>query len=91
MNHRRRGIPKGGTVSVSSVGVKNDPDWNGKVDNLFVSGWQEMMKRLEPETILYYGDMIEGVEGNIIRIPSFYANKREELNEKARLKKHGNV
>ena len=84
------GIPKGGTVSVSSVGVKNDPDWNGKKDNLFVAGWEQMMKRLEPETILYYGDMIDGVEGNIIRIPSFYANKREELNEKARLKKHGN-
>lgn len=81
------GIPKGGTVAVSSVGVKNDDDWNGKTDNLFVAGFDEMKKRLKPKTILYYGDMIDGVEGNIIRIPSFYANKRDMLDEMAKTKK----
>lgn len=83
------GIPKGGTVAVSSVGVKNDADWNNKEGSLFVKGYNEMLKRIEPETILYYGDMIEGVTGNIIRIPSFYAQKREELNEKAKAKRKG--
>ena len=72
---------------MSSVGVKNDDDWNGKTDNLFVSGFNEMVKRLKPKTILYYGDMIDGVEGNIIRIPSFYANKRDMLDEMAKTKK----
>lgn len=81
------GIPAGGTVAVSAVGVRNDDNWNGKNDNLFVSGYNEMIKRLNPTTILYYGDMIDGVEGNIIRIPSFYANKREKLNEMSKTRK----
>ena len=46
-----------------------------------------MLKRLEPTTILFYGDMIEGCEGNIIRIPSYYEQKRELLNQKAMEKK----
>ena len=81
------GIPKGGTVAVSSVGVKNDDDWNGVAGNLFVDGFNEMVKRLKPKTILYYGDMIDGVEGNIVQIPSFYADKRDKLNEMAKTKK----
>jgi len=79
------GIPKGGTVAVSSVGVKNDEHWNNKEGSLFVDGYKEMMKRIQPETVLYYGDMIDGLpESNIIRIPSFYALRRDMLNEKAR-------
>ena len=81
------GIPKGGTVALSSVGVKRDKEWNSKEGSLFKQGYDEMLKRLEPETILYYGDMIDGLEGNIIRIPSFYEQKREMLNEMSRLRK----
>lgn len=83
------GIPKGGTVAVSSVGVKRDKDWNGLDGDIFRDGYAEMMKRLEPETVLFYGDMIDGINGNIIRIPSFYAERREMLNEKARVKRDG--
>ena len=75
------GIPEGGTVAVSSVGVKADEDWNGKTDDLFRSGYAEMMRRLHPTTVLFYGDMIDGLEGNIIQFPSFYAQKREILNK----------
>ena len=46
----------------------------------------EMMNRLEPTTVLYYGDMIDGLEGNIIRIPSFYEQKRNYLNERSKIK-----
>ena len=46
-----------------------------------------MTRRLEPETVLYYGDMIDGIDGNIIRIPSFYEQKRPELNERAKAKR----
>ena len=81
------GIPKGGTVAVSSVGVKNDDNWNNKDGDLFKAGYNEMLNRLNPKTILFYGDMIDGLEGNIIRIPSYYAEKREYLNAKAREKK----
>ena len=84
------GIPKGGTVAVSSVGVKNDDDWNNKDGDMFLAGYREMMKRIQPSTVLFYGDMIDGCEGNIIQIPSYYAQKRELLNQKAKEKKdHG--
>ena len=74
------GIPEGGTVAVSTVGVKNDKTWNDEVGSLFRDGYNEMMKRLCPSTILFYGDMIEGLEGNIIRIPSYYEERRKILN-----------
>lgn len=81
------GIPKNSTVAVSSVGVKRDRLWNGEADDLFRKGYNEMMNRLEPETVLFYGDMIEGLDGNIIRIPSFYAQRRQMLGNKKRVRK----
>lgn len=76
------GIPKGGTVAVSTVGVKNDKEWNNGIGSLFKEGYDEMLNRLEPSTILFYGDMIEGLEGNIIRIPSFYEERRKMLGKR---------
>ena len=81
------GIPKHSTVAVSTVGVKRDKEWNDAADSLFRNGYNEMIKRLEPTTILFYGDMIDGLEGNIIRSPSFYEERRKMLNEKAKDKK----
>jgi len=69
------GIPVGGTVAVSTVGVKNDKEWNNKEGDLFKAGYDEMMKRLKPTTVILYGAMIEGLEGNIIRVPSYYEEK----------------
>jgi len=83
------GIPKHSTVAVSTVGVKRDEEWNNEKNDLFKAGFDEMMNRLEPTTILFYGDMIEGLEGNIIRIPSYYEQKRELLNQMAKEKKNG--
>ena len=83
------GIPSHSTVAVSSVGVKADKEWNNQTSDLFKRGYDEMLNRLEPTAILYYGDMIDGLEGNIIRIPSFYEQRRESLNEKAKRKKDG--
>ena len=80
------GIPKHSTVAVSTVGVKRDKEWNNETDSLFRDGYNEMLKRLEPTAILFYGDMIEGLDGNIIKIPSFYDEKREMLNERVRQK-----
>ena len=74
------GIPQGSTVAVSTVGVKNNKDWNGQDDDLFHAGFDEMMKRLHPTTVIFYGDMIDGCDGNIINVPSFYAERREMLN-----------
>ena len=74
------GIPKHSTVAISTVGVKRDKEWNNEKDSLFRDGYNEMLKRLEPTTILFYGDMIDGLEGNIIRIPSYYEERRKILN-----------
>jgi hypothetical protein len=81
------GIPKHSTAAVSSVGVKNDAEWNNKQSDMFLAGYNEMLKRLEPTTILFYGDMIDGCEGNIIQIPSYasYSNGAGLTAEEAEL------
>ena len=81
------GMPKGGTIAVSSVGVTTDAEWNGKEDNIWLDGYKEMLDRLYPKTVLWYGSKIEGCEGNIIYIPSFYDEKRERLNEMSKNKR----
>ena len=81
------GIPEGGTVAVSTVGVANDENWNGAEGEMFRAGYNEMMKRLSPTTVMFYGDMLEGLEGNIIRCPSYYEQKRALLNKQKRSKK----
>lgn len=73
------GLPEGGTVAVSTVGVRLNDDWNGKNDNLFLDGYNEMMERLHPTTVLVYGNLIDGLTGNLIRIPSFYEQRRSAL------------
>lgn len=82
------GIPKNSTVAVSTVGVKEDKFWNGDQGELFRRGYAEMIKRLEPSTILFYGDMIEGLEGNIVRCPSYYEQKRQQLNKQKNIKEN---
>ena len=81
------GIPKNATVALSSVGVAGKKEWNGKEGDWFKKGFDEMMNRLNPSTILWYGDLVDGCEGNIIHIPSYYAEKRDMLNQLARMKK----
>ena len=81
------GIPRYSVVATSSVGVSNDKEWNGKEGERFRKGYNEMMKRLEPTKVLFYGTIIEGLPGEIIRIPSFYEQKRKMLNERSK-KKH---
>lgn len=74
------GLPKHGTVCVSGIGRKNNPRWNGKEDDLFRKGYNEMMKRLEPTTVIHYGEyFLDGLEGNIIEVPSFYVQRRQEM------------
>ena len=80
------GIPKHSTVAVSTVGVANDKNWNNGIGTLFKDGYNEMMNRLEPTTILWYGAMNEELEGNIIRIPSYYEERRKELSDGQRIK-----
>lgn len=62
------GEPGGGCVAISSVGCMNSE----KKKRIFLDGYNEMRKRLEPETILFYGEVPEECKGNIICIDSFH-------------------
>lgn len=62
------GEPEGGTVAVSSVGCMNSI---GK-KHLFLSGYNAMMERLHPESIIFYGSVPEECTGSIVRIKAFH-------------------
>lgn len=61
------GEPEGGTVSVSSVGCMNSLDKK----RLFLSGYDAMIERLHPESIIFYGKVPDECKGNIVRIKPF--------------------
>ena len=61
------GEPSGGTVAISSVGCMNSAHRKA----LFIRGCQEMMRRLEPELIIWHGEVPEECQGNILKIDSF--------------------
>ena len=61
------GEPEGGTVAVSSVGCMRDKESK----NLFMDGYNEMVRRLQPETIIFYGKIPDECMGNIIHVKAF--------------------
>ena len=70
------GEPKGGAVAVSSVGVMASKE----TKELFMAGYNEMKKRLEPAQIIHYGKPIEEIKGEVVEIEAFQAKfdrKRE--------------
>lgn len=69
------GEPEGGTVAVSSVGVMNSKE--KKV--LFLSGYEEMVRRLSPETIIFYGTVPDECMGNVVRVRAFTERFNEVL------------
>ncbi len=61
------GEPTHSAVAVSSVGAINSKSKR----ELFLAGYNAMMERLQPETILFYGKVPEECEGNIVQIKAF--------------------
>ena len=61
------GEPHYATVCVSSIGTQK----NAKTKELFLSGYEQMMARLHPDTILFYGKVPEECTGNIVILNSF--------------------
>lgn len=61
------GEPVGGCVIVSSVGTQASRDTR----ELFLDGYREMICRLHPDAVLFYGDVPDACEGNIIHIRPF--------------------
>lgn len=67
-----KGIPKGSTVSISTIGVKRDQD----ALKIWKDGMDEMIRQIEPKTILVYGGKLDYDYGNIEVI--YFNNKVTE-------------
>lgn len=61
------GEPKGSCVAVSSIGCMN----SRQRKQLFLDGYMEMIERLNPETIIFYGQVPEECGGSIVQIKAF--------------------
>jgi hypothetical protein len=67
------GEPEGGAVAVSSVGTQKSK----KAKKLFILGYKEMVRRLQPETIIFYGSVPEECTENIVKIKAFQDKFKE--------------
>lgn len=72
------GAPEGGAVAVSSVGTQLHKESR----ELFMSGYKEMLTRLQPSTIYFYGNIPEGCEGNIIPLMAFQNEIRQRVQDR---------
>lgn len=61
------GEPTHSVVAVSSVGTQNSKESKQR----FFAGYMEMMKRLEPTQVIFYGNVPEECKGNIVHIKQF--------------------
>lgn len=55
------GLETGSIVAVSTLGVRTEKE-------LFMHGYQEMIKRVNPEAVICYGNPFDEMEGNIIAV-----------------------
>ena len=62
------GEPVGGTVAVSSVGTQKSKE----ARHMFLDGYNEMMARLMPSKIIFFGDIPKECEGNIEHHAPYY-------------------
>lgn len=76
------GIPRGGVVAVSALGVKAKDEAPG-----FRAGFWEMLQRLEPSAVLSYGklrfvdDLVDGVQ--VKEYPTFWDERRALVPKRA--------
>lgn len=61
------GEPTHGVVAISAVGTQNSKERKGK----FLDGYFEMVDRLQPTQIIFYGDVPGECRGNIVSIKAF--------------------
>lgn len=74
------GEPRGGIVAVSSVGALMDRE----ARQLFMAGYREMLDRLQPREILFYGRVPDECAGdNIIPVESFQNELNRRVKESA--------
>ena len=61
------GEPKNSVVAISSVGCMKSK----RNKQMLIDGYNEMVKRLEPSYIIFYGNVPDECKGNIIRVKPF--------------------
>lgn len=67
-----KGIPKGSIVAISTIGVKQNED----ARKIWEDGVAEMIRQIEPSTIIVYGDKLEFDYGDIEVV--YFENKVTE-------------
>lgn len=67
------GIPTESTVAVSSIGTQQ----NEQAKAMFNNGWNEMLKRIHPNTVIFYGEVPKECDANIIKIKAFQEKFKE--------------
>lgn len=72
------GEPVGGIVAVSSMGCMKNPESK----KLFLRGYEEMMKRLDPTYVIFYGKVPEECDWNVIRVEPYYEEIHKRQQEK---------
>lgn len=80
------GEPVGGTVAVATVGTQASPDTR----LLFMAGYEEMLARLRPSTVLVYGKIPEGLPGNIVPIAP-YQQRLKQIDQQKRRSETENI
>ena len=71
------GEPVGGAVAVSAVGSSN----SAATKQLFIDGYREMMDRLKPSQIIFYGRVPDECEGNIVSIAAYQERLKCNVNK----------
>lgn len=74
------GEPAGGIVAVSSVGCMADDESK----RLFLQGYEEMMKRLSPPWVIFYGRVPDECDWNVIRVRQHGDDIADRKREKTR-------
>ena len=67
------GEPVGGAVAISSVGTQINKESRA----LFLAGYNEMLSRLQPERIFFYGIVPDECKGNIVPLAAFQDSIKE--------------
>lgn len=73
----------GGIVAVCSVGTQK----NAESKRLFLQGYEEMMKRLYPTWVIFYGHVPLECDWNVIRVNPHYDDivKRRKAAQNAKV------
>lgn len=69
------GEPENSVVAISSVGCM----MSKKDRQMFIDGYIEMVERLHPTTIIFYGSVPDECKGNIIRVKAFQEKFRKAV------------